>query len=78
MLMLVPVVAFSISCRSEEAMAFLDSRSAPHMYTMMVMVSRPPPSSLVRLALAPEATEVFSRPVLLPPIQPVDTLPPPV
>ena len=51
-LTLSPIVALYISTRSLVAMPYLDSRSVPHMYTMMVTLSLPPPRGVTRLALA--------------------------
>ena len=67
--------AEAISDRSEVPMPYFDSRSVPHMYTMMVTVSAPPPRMVVRLTLAPGATEVFSLPTLDSWDQPLETLP---
>ncbi len=58
-------------------MLLRDSRSVPHIYTIMVTVSFPSPSSRVYFSRAPGATEVFSLPVLASLCQPEDTLPPP-
>ena len=52
-------------------MAALDSRSVPHMYTMMVVVSVPSPLIAVYFGRAVSETFVFSTPLLEPKVQPV-------
>ncbi len=51
-LTLSPMVAFVISTRSLVAMPYFDSRSVPHIYTMMVTVSCPFPRALNLFSLA--------------------------